>query len=75
MPNAAIVTELRFVNELATTGKFYIVAGTYGRGVYVREVNDAAVGVENDRPGELLKLLVLVLPGAAEMTGKMRILL
>jgi hypothetical protein len=33
---------------LATTGKFYIVAGTYGRGVYVREVNDAAVGVEND---------------------------
>ena len=43
MPIGAIVTELRYVNNLSTTGKFFIVAGTYGRGIYVRELNDQPI--------------------------------
>ena len=43
MPYATIITELRYVNEINTTGKLYLVAGTYGRGIYVRELNDGSI--------------------------------
>ncbi len=43
MPDATIITELRYVDEINTTGKFYIVAGSYGRGIYVRELNDGTI--------------------------------
>jgi photosystem II stability/assembly factor-like uncharacterized protein len=50
MPDGSIVTELRYVNELSSTGKLYIVAGTYGRGIYVRELNDGSINsVEDER--------------------------
>jgi len=43
MPDAAIVSDLTWVDELSTTGKFYVIAGTYGRSMYQREVQDLDV--------------------------------
>ena len=43
MPEGVIITELRYVDETNTTGKFYVVAGSYGRGIYVRELNDGTI--------------------------------
>ncbi len=39
MPDATIVTELKWIDSLASVGRFYIVAGTYGRGMYKREIS------------------------------------
>ncbi|HCV43701.1 MAG TPA: hypothetical protein DGH68_09475 [Bacteroidetes bacterium] len=39
MPQATIVTEMKWIDSLASVGRFYIVAGTYGRGMYKREVS------------------------------------
>lgn len=43
MPFGTIITELRYVDDISNTGKFYIVAGSYGRGIYVRELNDGTI--------------------------------
>lgn len=43
MPDAVIVSDLTWVNELSTTGNFYVIAGTYGRSMYQREVRDLDV--------------------------------
>jgi hypothetical protein len=51
MPDAVIVTDLTWVNELSTTGAFFIIAGTYGRSIYQREVQDIDVSAV---PPELL---------------------
>jgi len=38
MPEANIVVEMDYVDSLAINGKFYIVAATHGRGVWMREI-------------------------------------
>ena len=38
LPEAPIVTEFVTVDSLNTNGRFYVVAGTYGRGVWTREI-------------------------------------
>jgi len=43
MPDAVIVSDLTWVDELTTTGRFYVIAGTYGRSMYRREVQDVDV--------------------------------
>lgn len=43
MPDAAIVTDLTWVDNLGTTGQFWVIAGTYGRSMYQREVSDLDV--------------------------------
>ena len=46
MPLATIVTEMKWIDSLASVGRFYIVAGTYGRGMYKREITgDDLTGV------------------------------
>jgi len=39
LPEAAIVTEMGFLDLRAQTGQFWIVAGTYGRGMWKREIS------------------------------------
>jgi hypothetical protein len=39
MSEATIVTSLRTIDSLGMNGKFYIVAGTFGRGIWKREVS------------------------------------
>jgi hypothetical protein len=48
MPDGTIITELKYVDKLSSEGKFIIVAGTYGRGIYVRELNDLPVVTVNN---------------------------
>ncbi|MCB0276069.1 MAG: T9SS type A sorting domain-containing protein [Calditrichaeota bacterium] len=51
MPANTIVSELKYVNKLATENRFFIVAGTYGRGIYIREINDNPItGVGEEPP-------------------------
>ncbi|MCA9752797.1 MAG: T9SS type A sorting domain-containing protein, partial [Gemmatimonadetes bacterium] len=38
MPEANIVTDFATVDSLTTSGRFYVVAGTFGRGVWMREI-------------------------------------
>ncbi|MCA9751467.1 MAG: T9SS type A sorting domain-containing protein, partial [Gemmatimonadetes bacterium] len=42
LPEAVVITELTYVDRLAETGAFHLVAGTYGRGIWVRPVAAAA---------------------------------
>jgi len=39
LPDATVVTELTFVDRLEAEGRFVIVAGTYGRGLWVRDTD------------------------------------
>ena len=49
LPQAAIVTEMNYVDSTSINGKFYIFTGTYGRGIYMREISgDDNVGVSNN---------------------------
>ena len=46
MPDATIVTEMTAVDSLSTSGRFHVVAGTYGRGIWWRDVSgDDPTGV------------------------------
>lgn len=46
MPDATIVTEMTGVDSLSTSGRFHVVAGTYGRGIWWRDVSgDDPTGV------------------------------
>jgi photosystem II stability/assembly factor-like uncharacterized protein len=48
MHPATIVSELKFIDSLTARGKFYVVAGTYGRSMYMREIaGDDPVGIGN----------------------------
>ena len=38
MPEAAIVTEMKWIDSTFENGKFYVVAGTYGRSFYLRDI-------------------------------------
>jgi len=46
MPAATIVTEMSYIDSTAANGKFYIVAGTFGRGVWIRDISgDDPIGI------------------------------
>lgn len=44
LPEAAVITEFTFVDRFDQTGEFWIIAGTYGRGMWAREVGSATSG-------------------------------
>lgn len=52
MPPAAIVTEMCYADSTSVNGKFYVVAGTYGRGVYIRDISgDDPIGIKKISKG------------------------
>jgi hypothetical protein len=49
MPESNIVTELKYIDSLSTRNKFYILAATYGRSIWIREVSgDDPVSANNN---------------------------
>jgi len=49
MPPANIITEMSYIDSTSINGKFYVVAGTYGRSVWIRDVDgDDPNGVNNE---------------------------
>ncbi len=52
MPQSAIVTELKTIDSLSINSKYYVVAATYGRSIWTREVSgDDPVGIsQNNQP-------------------------
>lgn len=53
MPEAAIVTEMKWIDSTFENGKFYVVAGTYGRSFYLRDI-------AGDDPVNTLSLTCLI---------------
>jgi len=56
LPDASIVTEMGFLDLRSQNGQFWIVAGTYGRGIWKREISgdDPVVSsVEDPKPAGL----------------------
>lgn len=39
MPASNIITEMCYADSTSINGKFYVIAGTYGRGVYARDIS------------------------------------
>jgi hypothetical protein len=51
MPPATIVTEMSVIDWRAQDGRYYVVAATYGRGIWRREINgDDPTGVAENLP-------------------------
>jgi hypothetical protein len=40
MPGSLIISELKYIDSTSHNGKFYIAAATYGRGIWIRNIND-----------------------------------
>ena len=40
MPNSLIISELKYIDSTGYNGKFYIAAATYGRGIWIRNINE-----------------------------------
>lgn len=38
MPGANIITKLQYIDSVSTTGKFHVVAATYGRSLWMRDI-------------------------------------
>lgn len=75
LPKAVIVADMTWADELGTTGKFYVIAGTYGRSMYQREIGDLDVSavppeLPGARPGLLLAQNV---PNPVRLSGATRI--
>lgn len=75
LPKAVIVADMTWADELNTTGKFWVIAGTYGRSMYQREIGDLDVSAvppeaAGQRPGLLLAQNV---PNPARLSGATRI--
>jgi photosystem II stability/assembly factor-like uncharacterized protein len=48
MPDAAIVTEMKWIDSTVENGRFYVVAATYGRSIFVRDISgDDPIGITN----------------------------
>ena len=48
MPDASIVTEMSYIDSSSINGKFYVIAGTYGRSMYLRDASaDDVTGLAN----------------------------
>ncbi|MCI0716099.1 MAG: T9SS type A sorting domain-containing protein [Chlorobi bacterium] len=48
MPKANIITEMTYVDSTAINGKFYVMAASYGRSIWLRQIDDAITGVVNN---------------------------
>lgn len=75
LPKAVIVADMTWADELGTTGKFYVIAGTYGRSMYQREIGDLDVSaVPPELPGARPRLqLAQNVPNPARPSGATRI--
>lgn len=52
MANATQVSEMGYIDSIATNGKFYVVAATYGRSIYYREISgDDPIGISGNQSG------------------------
>ncbi len=47
LPEAVVITEMRLLERVETAGVYYIVAGTYGRSMWRRVLDDPLSGVED----------------------------
>ena len=48
LPDAAIITEMKFIDSTSINGKFFVVAGTFGRSIWIREAGtDDVTGIVN----------------------------
>jgi hypothetical protein len=48
MPAANIISEMNYIDSISINGKFYVVAATYGRGIFMREISgDDPIAVNN----------------------------
>lgn len=57
LPQSSIINDLAVIDSIAQNGKYYIVAGTYGRGVWMREISgDDPIGVVNNSTPVAYKL-------------------
>ncbi|MFC2140074.1 hypothetical protein ACFLR4_05360, partial [Bacteroidota bacterium] len=59
MPEANIITEMTIVDSLTENGKYYIVAGTYGRSMWQRDITAADPVVSVEQKNELPLLYIL----------------
>lgn len=51
LPESAIITEMKSIDSIAVNGKFYVVAGTFGRSIWIREIDNAGPKAEgNNKP-------------------------
>jgi hypothetical protein len=48
MPKANIITEMTYVDSTSINGKFYIMAASYGRSIWLRLIDDAITGIVNN---------------------------
>ena len=49
MPDANLITDMVFIDSLSSSGKFYIVAGSFGRSMWIREASgDDPISVGNE---------------------------
>jgi hypothetical protein len=49
MPESNIVTELKYIDSMSTRNKFYVLAATYGRSIWIRDVSgDDPVRISNN---------------------------
>jgi photosystem II stability/assembly factor-like uncharacterized protein len=49
MPESNIVTEMDYIDSMSTVNKFYVLAATYGRSIWMREINgDDPVSIGNN---------------------------
>ena len=50
MPNANLISEMTYIDSIANNGRFYIVAGTYGRSIWMREItaDDPVSGINSE---------------------------
>jgi photosystem II stability/assembly factor-like uncharacterized protein len=48
MPQANIISEMSYIDSISSNGRYYIVAGTYGRAIWIREISgDDPIGITN----------------------------
>jgi hypothetical protein len=48
MPKANIITEMTFLDSTAQNGKFYILAASYGRSIWIRQIDELLTAVQNN---------------------------
>jgi len=63
MPDATMITEMRWIDSTLENGKFYVIASTYGRSFYVREVS-------GDDPDNTLYLSMTIQGFYSHVSGK-----
>jgi photosystem II stability/assembly factor-like uncharacterized protein len=54
MPDANIITEMGYIDSLSSSNKFFVVASSFGRGIWIRDISgdDPMTGIENNNNKE-----------------------